>query len=141
MKSDIEFYTQDVDFPELDFSCISNWLSFIIGAKNMSCGHLSIIFCSDEYLLKVNREYLNHDYYTDIISFDYCTPKSVSGDLFISVDTVKLNSNIFDVDFTHELTRVIFHGVLHLLGWDDHSEGDKLQMRSLENFWLHYFSV
>lgn len=141
MESNIEFYTEDTQLPQLDFPVVSSWINEIIEAKLMSCGSLSIVFCSDEYLLKVNQQYLNHDYYTDIITFNYSSKRVISGDLFISSDTVMSNSKIFNVNFSQELIRVIFHGVLHLLGWEDFSDNEKIIMRQLEDFWLQKFSV
>jgi rRNA maturation RNase YbeY len=141
MESNIEFYTEDTILPQLDFPTISNWLNEIIEAKLKSCGSLSIVFCSDDYLLNVNQQYLNHDYYTDIITFNYSSKRVISGDLFISTDTVRSNAQIFEVSFSQELVRVIFHGVLHLLGWEDQSDLEKDEMRRLENFWLQKFSV
>lgn len=141
MESNVEFYTEDTNLPPLDFRLVSKWLVEIIEAKLMSCGSLSLVFCSDEYLLKINQQYLNHNYYTDIITFNYSSKRVISGDLFISTDTVYSNSSIFNVSYSHEMVRVIFHGVLHLLGWDDQLETEKLEMRNLENFWLQKFSV
>ena len=141
MKSNIEFFSEDTSLPQLDFPIISKWLNEIIEAKLKSCGSLSIVFCSDEYLLNINQQYLNHDYYTDIITFNYSSKRVISGDLFISIDTVLSNSEVFNVNFSQELVRVIFHGVLHLLGWEDHSEAEKVEMRNLEHYWLKKFSV
>ena len=93
----------------------------------------SIIFCSDEYLLEMNRTHLDHDYYTDIITFDYTDNQIVSGDLFISVDRVRENASDFNVSFQHELHRVIIHGVLHLCGYKDKSDEEEKLMRSKEN--------
>ena len=95
-----------------------------------------MIFCSDEYLLDVNRKYLNHDYYTDIITFDYCEGPVLSGDLFISVDSVRENASFYGTEFADELNRVIVHGLLHLIGYDDHAEADIATMRAKENYYL-----
>ena len=95
-----------------------------------------MIFCSDEYLLDVNRKYLNHDYYTDIITFDYCEGPVLSGDLFISVDSVRENASVYGTEFADELNRVIVHGLLHLMGYDDHTEDDIATMRAKENYYL-----
>ncbi len=98
---------------------------------------LSIVFCSDDYLLEVNRTYLNHDFYTDIITFDYSDePKVIDGELFISVDRVKENSTIYSATAERELHRVIFHGLLHLCGYKDNTRKDKEQMRLREDFHL-----
>ena len=95
-------------------------------------GEISIIFCSDSYLLEINKKYLGHDYYTDIITFDYCEQNRISGDLFISVDTVKANAEFYNVAFHDELHRVIIHGVLHLLKEDDMTPTQQQQMRVAE---------
>lgn len=96
-------------------------------------GDISIIFCSDNYLLDVNKKYLQHNYYTDIITFDYCEGNRLSGDLFISVDSVRLNAAEYGTSFEDELNRVIVHGLLHLMGYDDHTDDDITQMRAKEN--------
>ena len=104
-------------------------------AKNYVCelGAISFIFCNDDYLLDVNRKYLNHDYYTDIITFDYREGDILSGDIFISLDTVRSNAKEFGSTFKDELHRVIVHGVLHLIGFNDKSEEESLVMRENEN--------
>ena len=99
-------------------------------------GNISIIFCSDNYILDVNQKYLQHDYFTDIITFDYCEGDKLSGDLFISVDTVKDNAVEYGTEFQDELNRVMVHGLLHLIGYDDHSEEDIKEMRAKENYYL-----
>ena len=99
-------------------------------------GDISIIFCSDNYILDVNLKYLNHDYFTDIITFDYCDKNILSGDLFISVDSVRENAIFFEVDFEEELRRVIVHGLLHLIGYDDHTEEGQKIMREKENYYI-----
>ena len=99
-------------------------------------GDISIIFCSDNYILDVNLKYLNHDYFTDIITFDYCDKDILSGDLFISVDSVRENAIFFEVDFEEELRRVIVHGLLHLIGYDDHTEEEQKIMREKENYYI-----
>ena len=99
-------------------------------------GDISIIFCSDNYILDINHKYLEHDYFTDIITFDYCEGDRISGDLFISVDSVKENSLEYGVGFADELNRVIVHGILHLIGYDDHTDEDISMMRKKENYYL-----
>ena len=99
-------------------------------------GDISIIFCSDNYILDVNQQYLQHDYFTDIITFDYCEGDRISGDLFISVDSVRENSIEYNTDFADELNRVIVHGVLHLIGYDDHCDEDITVMRKKEDYYL-----
>ena len=108
----------------------------VAGSEIRKIGDINVIFCSDNYILDVNMKYLQHDYFTDIITFDYCEGKVLSGDLFISVDSVRENSIEFGTDFEEELHRVIVHGVLHLIGYDDHTEEDKKVMRQKENYYL-----
>ena len=97
---------------------------------------MNVIFCSDNYILDINQRYLQHDYFTDIITFDYCEGNVLSGDLFISVDSVRENALYYGTEFEDELNRVIVHGALHLIGYDDHSEEDIAMMRSKENYYL-----
>ena len=98
--------------------------------------HFNYIFCDDNYLLNVNREFLQHDYLTDIITFNYCEGRTVSGDVFISLDRVKENSLLFSCAYIDEIVRVVMHGVLHLLGYDDHTEVDRANMRGMENYYI-----
>lgn len=129
----VDFVFEDVSKLDLDFSQIASWYTSIALQENKELGELTLIFCSDDYLLDINREHLNHDYFTDIITFDYSDFPIVSGDLFISIDRVKENAVDFNVSFEHELHRVIIHGFLHLCGYLDKSEEDELIMRSKEN--------
>ena len=108
----------------------------VAASEIRSLGDINIIFCSDNYILDVNMKYLQHDYFTDIITFDYCEQKVLSGDLFISVDSVRENSVYYGTEFEDELNRVIVHGLLHLIGYDDHSEEDVKVMREKENYYL-----
>lgn len=112
---------------------IKRWICEVASSYGYNVGNLCYIFCDDEYILGVNRQYLQHDYYTDIITFDYVDDKSLSGDMFISVDTVLSNSQMFSVSYISELHRVIIHGVLHLCGIKDKSPEDELLMREAEN--------
>ena len=114
------------------------WLSSCITDLGYNLGELSIIFCNDEYLLEINKKHLNHDYYTDIITFNYNVGKKLNGDLFISVDRIKENANSFNENFSVELFRVIIHGVLHLCGFNDKTKDEQKEMRSKEN---HYLSL
>ena len=99
-------------------------------------GDLSIVFCSDNYILDMNIKYLQHDYFTDIITFDYCEGEKISGDLFISVDSVRENALLYGATFEEELNRVMVHGVLHLIGYDDHTKAEQKTMREKENYYL-----
>lgn len=132
----ISFYNQDTAFCFRQKRLTSRWLREVAESESKKMGDISIIFCSDNYLLDINKKYLNHDYYTDIITFDYCEGNVLSGDLFISVDSVRENAGFFRVDFADELNRVIVHGLLHLIGYDDHTESDTALMRAKENTYL-----
>ena len=124
---------EDVDDLSLNDIDLTNWISKVCVTENYNLGDISLIFCSDEYLLDMNRTHLDHDYYTDIITFDYTDNQIVSGDLFISIDRVRDNANDFNVSFEHELHRVIIHGVLHLCGYKDKSDDEEKLMRTKEN--------
>jgi len=132
----IELFFEDVLEFNLSVDDTNIWLTGVCVSENKFLGDVNIIFCSDEYLLQMNIEHLNHDYFTDVITFDYSEFDSISGDLFLSIDRVKENALDFNTIFNHELLRVIVHGVLHLLGYKDKSEEDILLMRSKENFYL-----
>ena len=134
----VTYFTEDISFPFKEKRLTSRWLKNVAVAENRKIGDIGIIFCSDKYLLDVNIKYLGHDYYTDIITFDYCEGSTLSGDLFISIDSVRENAAFYGVDFSTELNRVIVHGLLHLIGYDDHSEDDIAVMRAKEN---HYLSL
>lgn len=112
---------------------LKNWIKRTIERNNKQLGEISYIFCSDEQLLEINKEFLNHDYYTDIITFDYSEADIVSGDLFISIDRIKDNAKTLDVSYQEELHRVIIHGILHLLGFKDKTDEESQNMRLLEN--------
>ena len=129
----IQFVEDNVKFPLPNKNLTKKWIKLVIEASQKKVGDICIIFCDDEYLLNINRQYLNHDYYTDIITFDYVEGNKISGDLFISLDTVKSNSVKFSESFELEAKRVIIHGILHLLGLKDKSETEALEMRSAEN--------
>ena len=129
----VTYFTEDTFFRFKEKRLTSRWLKAVAESEGKRLGDVGIIFCSDNYLLNVNKEYLSHNYYTDIITFDYCEGNKLSGDLFISVDSVRENAAYYDVEFHVELRRVIVHGLLHLMGYDDHSDEDITQMRAKEN--------
>jgi rRNA maturation RNase YbeY len=129
----IRYFSEDTTFLYKCKRLTSNWLKKVAEQEGKRIGQISIIFCSDPYLLGINRKYLGHDYYTDIISFDYCEGNLLSGDLFISIDTVRDNAAFYGTTFENELHRVIVHGVLHLIGYDDHSDADTAAMRAAED--------
>ena len=132
----IRYFCEDIRFTYKNKLANNRWLKMVAGSEIRKIGDINVIFCSDNYILDVNMKYLQHDYFTDIITFDYCEGKVLSGDLFISVDSVRENSIEFGTDFGEELHRVIVHGVLHLIGYDDHTEEDKKVMRQKENYYL-----
>lgn len=118
---------------------LKSFLKTLVLKEGKRVGDLSVVFCTDEYLLKVNQDYLQHDFYTDIITFDYCVGETVSGDLLISLDRVLENSVLENTTFDKEFFRVVFHGVLHLCGYKDKSKSDIIQMRAKENEYLDLF--
>ena len=132
----ISYYFEDTDFLFKGKTITNKWLRLVVESEIRRIGQISIIFCSDNYILDVNQQYLQHDYFTDIITFDYCEGDRLSGDLFISVDTVRDNSIEYGTEFEEELHRVIVHGILHLIGYDDHNDDDIAMMRSKENYYL-----
>ncbi|MBR6414984.1 MAG: rRNA maturation RNase YbeY [Bacteroidales bacterium] len=132
----VSYFFEDTDFKFKNRRLNNMWLKMVAESEIKKLGALSIIFCSDNYILDINQRYLQHDYFTDIITFDYCEGNTLSGDLFISVDSVRENSIFYNVDFETELNRVIVHGLLHLIGYDDHTEDDIKVMREKENYYL-----
>lgn len=132
----VSYFNEDTKFDFKEKRLTNRWLKLVAESEIRRLGDISIIFCSDNYILDVNMKYLQHDYFTDIITFDYCEEDTVSGDLFISVDSVRENAAFYGTEFKDELNRVIVHGVLHLIGYDDHSEEDIKEMRAKENYYL-----
>lgn len=118
----------------------TEWISSVIHEEGFNEGEIDYIFCDDEYLLKLNVEFLNHDTLTDIISFDYTIGKEINGDVYISIERVADNSKDFKVDFLSELNRVMVHGILHYCGYKDKSEEDEKQMRAKENYYISKLS-
>ena len=132
----VSYFFEETDFKFKNRRLNNAWLKTVAGSEIKKLGDINIIFCSDNYILDVNQRYLQHDYFTDIITFDYCEGDVLSGDLFISVDSVRENSVFYGTDFENELNRVIVHGLLHLIGYDDHSDEDIRTMREKENYYL-----
>lgn len=132
----IRFVTENTKKPRLGYKFISKWLQRVIEKYGYITGNITYIFCNDEYLIEINREFLKHDYYTDIITFSYSENRYISGDMFISIDRVYENSLLFTEAFSDELLRVIVHGLLHLLGYSDSTEQENEIMRVLENDYL-----
>lgn len=115
----IAYYAEDIELPAIKKRVVSGWVKAVAETYGKKTGDISYIFCSDEKILEVNRQYLQHDYYTDIITFDYTEGNKISGDLFISLDTVRTNAETFHTDYNEELHRTIIHGILHLCGIND----------------------
>ena len=132
----ISYFFEDTDFLFKGKTLNNKWLRLVAESEIRRISDINIIFCSDNYILDVNQQYLQHDYFTDIITFDYCEGDRLSGDLFISVDTVRENAIEYGTEFKDELNRVIVHGVLHLIGYDDHYDEDVVEMRAKENYYL-----
>ena len=132
----VRYFIQDTDFLFKGKAVHKAWLKAVASEENRRLGDISVIFCSDAYLLDMNKKYLGHDYFNDIITFDYSEGEVLSGDLFISVDTVRSNASFYSAEFDDELDRVIVHGLLHLIGYDDHSEEEFAAMKEKENYYL-----
>jgi rRNA maturation RNase YbeY len=132
----IAYYTENVKLPPIKRRIISTWIKTVAGSYNKKIGEIAYIFCSDEKILEINNQYLQHDYYTDIITFDYTEGSLLSGDLFISLDTVRTNVEKFKTSYMEELHRTIIHGILHLCGINDKSEGEREIMENNENIAL-----
>jgi probable rRNA maturation factor len=129
----ITFFNEDVPLPKMNFTIIKKIVKNEIIAGVLKVGDINYIFCSDEHLLSINIQFLQHDYFTDVITFDYSDNKAISGDIFISVDRVLNNSEIYHENYTTELVRVIFHGLLHLLGFNDKTPDEIALMRKKES--------
>ena len=129
----ITYNTIDVPMPDFSHRKISAWVKAVAAAHGRRIGEVAYVFCNDEKILEVNRQYLQHDYYTDIITFDYSVGEVISGDLFISLDTVRSNAAGLGVDYTDELHRVVIHGILHLCGINDKGTGEREIMEAEED--------
>lgn len=137
----ISFFSEKIEFSLLNEEILNEWIIDTITKEEKVLGEISYVFCSDEYLYKMNKEYLNHDTYTDIITFDYTEGQTISSDIFISIDRVKENASNYSKSFENELHRVLIHGILHLLGYKDKEEAEIKVMRSKEDFYLSLLSV
>ena len=129
----IQFYAEEIALPAIQQEQIRTWVKAVATSYGKKTGDISYIFCSDEKILEVNRQYLQHDYYTDIITFDYTSGSKIAGDLFISLDTVRTNAEQFAVSYEEELHRTIIHGILHLCGINDKGPGEREIMEAAEN--------
>lgn len=132
----VRYFCEDIKFNFKDKLSNNRWLKLVAGSEIKKLGDINVIFCSDNYILDVNMKYLQHDYFTDIITFDYCQGDVLSGDLFISVDSVRENAVEYGAEFDEEIHRVIVHGLLHLIGYDDHTPDEQKTMREKENYYL-----
>ena len=134
----IQYFFENEEEITLPENC-SEWIEKLILDEEKKVGNINYIFCDDEYLLKVNQDFLNHDYYTDIITFDYVKGKTISGDIFISLTRISENASTLSSSFEKELLRVLAHGVLHLCGYKDKSDEEEKEMRAKEDFYINLF--
>ena len=128
----VSFIADSIEMPALDERKVSRWIRSVAADYNFAVGNITYIFCSDERELEVNRQFLGHDYYTDVITFDYTSGKTLNGDIFISLDTVRSNAEMVGAPFEEELRRIIIHGILHLTGQGDKTPETKAQMTAKE---------
>jgi rRNA maturation RNase YbeY len=136
----VQFFFSDASISLADRNSLKKFIAQLFSIEGKTLRQLNYIFCSDEYLLNINRQFLNHDYYTDIITFDLSEqPGLVAGEIYISVDRVRDNANSLNQTVKHELHRVIFHGALHLCGYKDKSKKDSIQMRGKEDYYLNLY--
>ena len=131
--TEITYLAQQIEMPEFNQSAVNEWIEQVARNHNRVVGPLTYIFCSDEKILEVNRQFLQHDYFTDVITFDYSSHKRISGDIFISLDTVRSNAELFQCAYNEEFMRVVIHGVLHLCGINDKGPGEREIMEAHEN--------
>lgn len=129
----INFLNNGITFTIRNKRKLKKWIEEEVKRYGKKVGNINYMFCSDEYIIEINKKYLNHNYYTDIITFDYCKESLIEGDIIISVDTVRFNSKKYSNTFEEELLRVIVHGILHLLGYNDKNDKEKLAMTQKEN--------
>lgn len=132
----IHYLCENIVMPDLDQTRVQNWIRQVTAEYGFAIGDITYIFCNDERILEVNRQFLGHDYYTDIITFDYSTPSRIAGDIYISLDTVGSNAEQLGIAFEEELRRILIHGVLHLTGQQDKTEEAYQEMTRKENLAL-----
>jgi len=132
----IRIFYDDTSYRYKGWKILANLITRVIAKEGKVSGDLSVIITNDESLKKINVQFLEHDYYTDVITFNYNSGNVVNGEIYVSLDTVKINALKFGVSLWNELTRVIIHGVLHLIGYDDKTASEKEEMREMENYWL-----
>lgn len=134
----IQFFFENIDEINIDPD-VNKWLENIIMSEEKKVGEITYVFCDDDYLLKINQDYLKHDYYTDIITFDYVKGKTISADIFVSLPRILENTQLHSKDFKNEFHRVLAHGILHLCGYKDKTQEEILLMREKEDFYLSLF--
>jgi len=137
----INYFNEDVSIPKFEKRKLNRWIKEVILKEGKKPGNISFIFCSDSFLLNINKQYLNHDYYTDIITFDYVENNTIHGDIFISVDRVRENSIIYKTTFHNENHRILIHGVLHLIGYKDKLKKEKQIMTEKEDMYLKHLYI
>lgn len=136
----IEFASQGVEMPDIDIKKVSTWIEEVAASHSCCVGNLNYLFVNDEEIIRANRQFVNHDYFTDIITFDYSRGDKIAGDIMISLDTVESNAEKFGVAYSNELLRVIIHGVLHLVGINDKGPGEREIMEAAENKALELYN-
>lgn len=132
----INYFSEKPEFKFKNKRNTTNWLKGVISANHKVLGELTFVFCTDEQVLEINQTYLKHFYLTDVITFNYNIGEIINGDIYISVDRISENASIFEVSFDSELHRIMVHGVLHLLGYNDKTKKQEKEMRALEDFYL-----
>ena len=137
----ILFFPDDINMPKIPKRKVKIWIKRIVSNYKKEVGEIAIIFCSNAKILTMNKLYLSHNYYTDVISFDYSNANIISGDIFICVETVKSNAKAYNISFANELYRVIIHGILHLCGFKDKTSEEKKKYRQMENEALAFFPI
>ena len=137
----IRFFNKDIKFTLTDKLLLKKWIKEVVSSYGNRVGDINVILCDDPSILEINNQFLGHDYYTDIITFDYTEGDTINGELYISIDTVRANAEEYNQDFPDELHRVIIHGILHLCGLDDHCDEDIKEMRDAENLSLQKLSM
>lgn len=140
MLNSFQWLAEGIAMPSIDFARIESWIIRVAADHDRIVGEITYIFCSDEVILRVNREFLRHDYYTDIITFDNSRGRLIKGDIYISLDTVRTNAESLGVGYDSELLRVIIHGILHLCGINDKGPGEREVMEMHENVALESYS-
>lgn len=137
----IAFHTENIEMPDIQPDRLKSWIAQVAATHSKQVGEVNYIFVDDERILQINREFLQHDYYTDIITFDYTQAGIICGDLFISLDTVRTNAETVGATYSHELHRVIIHGILHLCGINDKGPGEREIMEEAENKALKLLNI